>query len=276
METLSHKLMTHQPLRLDGGMGTAIQQRGYEKYPFLDCINIVDPNVVVEIHTAFINAGVDCLVTNTFGSNGRRTPPEWNVELLNKTAVKLARQAIEKRPVYVLGSIGPLGQGGELADVYDAYRPQIDALLASDVDGLLIETITHYSEARLAIQYAQHVDADRPIIASMTLVPGVALPNGDSFYDVASALAQLPVSALGINCIADWEMIWKAVQYLRTEFPHIPTIVSPNAGSPIWTEDGWEYPISAEQFRSKMVDLQGMGVQLLGGCCGVTADYLKK
>eukprot|EP01134_Creolimax_fragrantissima_P004410 CFRG4410T1 len=171
--------------------------------------------------------------------------------------------------VYVLGSVGPI-YVGDIHVARKAYTPQIEALLEAGVDGLLIETITHTADAKIAITIALSIDNDVPIIASVCLHNGL-LPGGETLEDAIFVLASLPVSALGVNCVGGKGVLNNAVLFIREKFPHIPVVAYPNAGMP--SKEG-VYSYTHREFLDTERELREMGVQLVGGCCGVTAGHL--
>ena len=304
-ETASSRVLV-----LDGAMGTMIQRyqlreedfRGYRfaKHPQTltgcnDLLSITCPVVVRDIHRRYLEAGADLIETNTFNAQRISLADyglEDHVRDINLAACELARQAAEdytteEKPRYVLGSIGPtskttsMSTGKEPAldknTLKAAYREQIDALIDGGVDALLIETIFDVENARLAIKAAQETMQQKGKELPIMLSFSVSTPDGhnmlgQSIFDFLDSLSCDPFS-VGINCYADVSEMLPLLQQLGARYPYRISAY-PNAGMP----DGkGQYNKTPEQHQQDLWPLlDGHIVDILGGCCGTTDQFIAK
>ena len=301
---------SHRVLVLDGAMGTMIQRyqlreedfRGYRfaKHPQTltgcnDLLSMTCPVVVRDIHHRYLEAGADLIETNTFNAQRISLADyglEDHVRDINLAACELARQAAddyttEEKPRYVLGSIGPtskttsMSTGKEPALDKDtlkaAYREQIDALIDGGVDALLIETIFDVENARQAIEAAQEAmqrkGKELPIMLSFSVsTPDGHNMLGQNIFDFLDSLSVTPFS-VGINCYADVSEMIPLLQQLGARYPYRISAY-PNAGMP----DGkGRYNKTPEQHQQDLWPLlDGHVVDILGGCCGTTDQFIAK
>jgi methionine synthase I (cobalamin-dependent) len=205
------KRIKQEVFLLDGAMGTELIARGLEVGVRNEYLNVTSPGIVTSIHQAYLQAGSDAILTNTFGANKyalARYGFGDEVVKINKAGAEIARQAAGKEK-YVLGDIGPSGDFLEplgslkAEDLKAAFSQQAKALLDSGVDGFIIETMTALDEMTIAIEAVKSVGGDLPVFASMAFDKA-----GDSFktmmgVDVESAISKivsLDVDAVGFNC----------------------------------------------------------------------------
>lgn len=303
-------LSSKRVLVLDGAMGTMIQRyqlreedyRGYRfaKHPQTltgcnDLLSMTCPVVVRDIHRRYLEAGADLIETNTFNAQRISLADyglEDHVRDINLAACELAREAAdvfttEEKPRYVLGSIGPtskttsMSTGKEPAlDKYRlkaAYREQIDALIDGGVDALLIETIFDVENARQAIEAAQEAMQQKGKELPIMLSFSVSTPDGhnmlgQSILDFLDSLS-CDLFSVGINCYADVSEMLPLLQQLGARYPYRISAY-PNAGMP----DGkGRYNKTPEQHQQDLWPLlDGHVVDILGGCCGTTDQFIAK
>ncbi|HYV50858.1 MAG TPA: bifunctional homocysteine S-methyltransferase/methylenetetrahydrofolate reductase [Dongiaceae bacterium] len=273
-------LLSRQIVVFDGGMGTTLYGHGIPYSQCFDELNLVRPEVVLEIHAGYVEAGAQVLETNTFGANRYRLA-EHNLDqqlvAINRAGVLLARQAAGDRAL-VAGSIGPLGKhlipigNLEPADAALAYREQAEALVAAGADFLILETITHLEEMVVAVRAVN--DLGVPVVALMTFTEEAKSLVGNKPEEVAQALSDMNVAALGANCSVGPQGI---LEVLERMVPHarVPVVAMPNAGLPRLVNGRYIYLSSPEymgDFARKAVNL---GVAAVGGCCGTTAEHVR-
>ena len=303
-------LSSKRVLVLDGAMGTMIQRyqlreedfRGYRfaKHPQTltgcnDLLSMTCPVVVRDIHRRYLEAGADLIETNTFNAQRISLADyglEDHVRDINLAACLLAREAAEdytteEKPRYVLGSIGPtskttsMSTGKEPAldknTLKAAYREQIDALIDGGVDALLIETIFDVENARQAIEAAQEEMQQKGKELPIMLSFSVSTPDGhnmlgQSIFDFLDSLSVTPFS-VGINCYANVSEMLPLLQQLGARYPYRISAY-PNAGMP----DGkGRYNKTPEQHQQDLWPLlDGHVVDILGGCCGTTDQFIAK
>ena len=280
-----------RPLLADGAMGTVIYSRGVDFEQSFDELNLLRPDLILDIHRAYAAAGADILETNTFSATPTHLE-KWNaadkaVEI-NRRGVALARQAAQTagRRVYVAGSVGPTGARlaplGSLRpdEARESFRVQISALAEAGADLLVLETFSDLAEIELAIDVARSVCA-LPIVASMSFNrEGLTLtsvtPEG-----AAQRLAQLDVLAIGANCSTGPRGVHEAISRyqrtlqaanLKTGSPMLSAM--PNAGYPENRSERLFYPASADYFANYARRFVEAGARIVGGCCGTTPEHI--
>jgi len=301
---------SHRVLVLDGAMGTMIQRyqlreedfRGYRfaRHPQTltgcnDLLSVTCPVVIRDIHRRYLEAGADLIETNTF--NAQRISLagyglQDHVRDINLAACQLAREAADAfttddKPRYVLGSIGPTDKTSSMSTgkepaldkntLKEAYREQIDALIDGGVDALLIETIFDVENARQAIEAAQETMRQKGKELPVMLSFSVSTADGhnmlgQSIFDFLDSLSFTPFS-VGINCYADAAEMLPLLLQLGSRYS-CRISAYPNAGMP----DGKGcYNKTPEQHQRDLWPLlDGHVVDILGGCCGTTDQYIAK
>ncbi len=275
---------------LDGAMGTQLFAAGIEPGTCSDYLNIESADIVLNIQKAYIQAGSDAVITNTFGANKyalSRHGHDDKVEEVNQAGAQIARQAAGENK-YILGDIGPTGDFLEplgmlkTDELKQAFAQQAQALLAGGVDGFVIETMTALDEIKIAIEAVKSVSKDLPIFASMSFDKA-----GDSFrtmmgVDVKSAVSLIAVTgvdAVGFNCgttsLEDYVLLAKEYVMAAKEHNNIAVFVEPNAGKPELIEGQSVYKVTPEQFAEMAKQIQAMGINIIGGCCGTTPEHIK-
>jgi len=277
------RLSEGEILVADGATATNYQQMGLaigiapEEWVF------DQPEKVLGLHRAFIDAGSDIILTDTFGATIlrlRESPYAGRTTDLNRQAVTLARQAASTRPgVLVAGSMGPTGMlmdpFGELtpAAAADAYAEQAAALTDGGVDLLLLETFFALEEALAAIEGVRRASA-LPLVVSFSFDQGTRTMMGLSPTRVVEAIAPLGVAAIGANCgrsLADMERVVHELAALNSD---IPLWIKPNAGLPRMVGDTARYdmgPAEMAEYARRFIDA---GARVVGGCCGSSPEHV--
>jgi 5-methyltetrahydrofolate--homocysteine methyltransferase len=270
-------------LLLDGAMGTQLIARGVEVGTCNDYLNIESPDIVCEIHRAYLAAGSDAVLTNTFGANRyalSRHGHSDKVEQINAAGAEAVRRAAGQDR-YVLGDIGPCGDFLEPVgsvkpdELKEAFAEQANALAAGGVDGFIIETMTALDEIEVAIEAVKSV-SELAIFASMSFDRA-----GEDFktmmgVDVESAVSKivsLDVDAVGFNCGTlsldhYFVLTERIVSAVKTSGREVAILAEPNAGQPELVEGNAVYKVSCDEFAAAMEKIHSAGVTILGGCCG--------
>ncbi len=271
----------------DGAMGTMLHAR--ENLPMdtcFDLLNITEPEVVESIHRAYVEAGAELIETNTFSANITKLTAcnlEEECAEINRAGVELARRAAgaaPDRPVYVAGSVGPLGVRlapfGRLTarEAHHAFHVQLAALIGAGVDALLFETFTDLHALAEAIKAARAIDPDIPIIAQMTFTRDNRTTLGDTPAQVARQLSEHDVDVIGVNCSSGPAQILRIVQLMRQAAPGARLSVMPNAGWPEMAGGRVMYPATADYFAEYALAFKDAGACIVGGCCGTTPDHV--
>ncbi|MFW5870644.1 MAG: homocysteine S-methyltransferase family protein, partial [Candidatus Sumerlaeota bacterium] len=231
--------MQESTLIFDGAMGTLIYSRGVFINRCFEEISLSNPDLVIDIHEEYINAGAQVLETNTFGANRIKLSRHGiaeNVEAINRKSVELALQAAEKSEAMVVGSVGPCLLPGQMlspdneTEVREAFAEQIGILADAGVQGLLLETFTNLEEARLALEGAEKTDL--PVILSFAFAEGARTPQGAEIEQVIAELDQDErVDVIGLNCGAGPAPVYDAFERARV-MSQKPFLIQPNAGNP--------------------------------------------
>lgn len=276
---------------LDGAMGTQLFARGVEVGVCSDNLNVQSPDVVCDVHRAYIEAGSDAVLTNTFGANKyalSRHGLAGEVVAINRAGAEIARRAAGDQR-YVLGDIGPSGEFllplGTLKpdELEAAFAEQAEALVAGGVDGLLIETMTALDEVQIAIEAAKSAAGTLPVFASMSFDKA-----GDDFrtmmgVDIASAVSCIVSSgadAVGFNCgtatLEEYvQLAEKLVSEARSQSHETIVFAEPNAGKPELVDGEAVYRVSPEEFAAEAKRIHAAGIAIIGGCCGTTPEHIK-
>ena len=275
---------------LDGAMGTQLIARGTNIGKCNDYLNIESPEIISEIHRAYLRAGSDAVTTNTFGANqfslARHGLAAKTAEI-NKAGAKIARQAVGPEH-YVLGDIGPTGDFleplGSLkpADCYEAFARQAKALLEGGVDGLIIETMTALDEMAIAIEAAKSVCGDLPIFASMSFDKAgndFKTMMGVDVEAMAAKITPLGIDALGFNCgtasLDEYvELAKKLLSAVNALSDDVRVFAQPNAGKPELIDGLAVYKVSPEDFAAAAKKIWLIGVSIIGGCCGTSPAHI--
>ena len=273
----------------DGAIGTQLQIVGLEPGGCGEAWNVDHPERVMEVQRRYVDAGSDCLITNTFGGcrimldrhgNGER------VREINAAGVRIAREAFRDREGFVIGDIGPFGgllePHGEISEslVREAFREQADALVKAGADAIIIETQTSYEELGIGIEEAKASGAPC-VIGSMAYdvtrdQSKLRTMMGISPEEAAIFMVDSQVDIVAVNCGAGVDMGWaaRAVEAYR-KVSNLPTMAQPNAGIPELVDMKVVYRQSPEDMVHDLSDLLAAGASIVGGCCGSTPDHIR-
>jgi methionine synthase / methylenetetrahydrofolate reductase(NADPH) len=267
----------------DGAMGTMLHAAGNSLDRALPELNLSNPDLVGAIHASYISAGVDVIQTNTFGANRLRLDHNGSagsVRDINLAGVRLAKAAREPagRQVFVAGSVSPAVTASQrrrtgAAERVAAVREQIEALVEGGVDLLVLETFGYLEELVEAVGVAVEIGGV-PIVAQATFTSDCSTPGGETPGDVARALRDLPIAALGSNCTLGPQGLLTVVEELRRG-SSLPVSALPNAGMPRRVHGRrFEYTIDGDYFARYARRYVEAGASLVGGCCGTTPTHI--
>jgi 5-methyltetrahydrofolate--homocysteine methyltransferase len=272
---------------LDGAMGTQLFARGVEPGRCNDWLNVERPDLVLDVHKAYLDAGSDAVLTNTFGANrfalGRHGHADKAFEI-NKAGAQVARKAAGEG-CYVLGDIGPTGDFleplGTLKpdEVREAFVEQIKGLCEGGVDGLIVETMTAIDELVVALEAAKSAGDGLPLFASMSYDRGPAGFRTMMGVDVATAVSlmtALGVDVVGFNCGTATldEYVELAKEYVSAAQGKAQVFAEPNAGKPELVDGQAVYKVTPEEFAAACGKIHAAGIHILGGCCGSTPQHI--
>ena len=262
-------------LLFDGAMGTQLQARGLVAGELPELLCLTHPEVVTEVHAAYVAAGADVVTTNTFGANAAKLGDAATVEEVFSAAVSCARAA---GPRYVAADLGPTGQllapMGPLAfdDAYELFARQVRAAAAAGADLFVIETMSDLAEAKAAL-LAVHENSELPVLVTMTFEEDGRTFLGTTPEVAALTLSSIGASAVGVNCSLGPAEVAPLVARMA-EWAPCPLMVQANAGLP-HVEDGVTvYDIGPDEFAAAVAPMLEAGVTIIGGCCGTTPDHI--
>ncbi len=281
-ELLARLLDPEQVIMFDGAMGTMLYARGVFINQCYDELVLRSPDLVREIHAAYVKAGAEVLETNTFGANRAKLTQyglEGQVSAINTKAAQLAREAAGEHRL-VSGAVGPLGVRLEpygptgKEEARGLFREQMLALKAGGADCFLLETFTDLEELEQAILAAREVDAGMPVIAQATVGPDLRTAFGASPEDIARVLDRWGVDVIGLNCSVGPQTILEAIERMATVTTR-KLSAQPNAGMPRDVGGRSMYMASPEYMATYARHLIQAGAKIVGGCCGTTPDHIK-
>ena len=273
----------------DGAMGTMLHAHGVGFDKCFDELNLTQPSAVAEIHRAYIEAGAQLVITNTFGANRFKLAKhglEDHVVQINRASVDLAKRVVSAsfREVLVAGDVGPLGVRiapfGRVQpeQARAAFAEQIRALAESGTDLIVIETFSDLYEIREAIRAAKEVgashDSPLPIVASVTFTRDDRTVLGDDPMKVARALRDEGADVIGVNCSGGPAQLSRILKQMYQAVPNGKFWVKPNAGWPEQVGGRIMYPADADYFGEYALSFREMGACIVGGCCGTTPQHI--
>ncbi|QJR38210.1 bifunctional homocysteine S-methyltransferase/methylenetetrahydrofolate reductase [Gemmatimonas groenlandica] len=279
---LARLLDPEQVIMFDGAMGTMLYARGVFINQCYDELVLRSPDLVREIHAAYVKAGAEVLETNTFGANRAKLTQyglEGQVTAINTKAAQLAREAAGDHRL-VSGAVGPLGVRLEpygptsKDEARGLFREQMLALKAGGADCFLLETFTDLEELEQAILAAREVDAGMPVIAQATVGPDLRTSFGASPEDIARVLDRWGVDVIGLNCSVGPQTILEAIERMAAVTTR-KLSAQPNAGMPRDVGGRSMYMASPEYMATYARHLIQAGAKIVGGCCGTTPDHIK-
>ncbi len=303
-------------LVLDGAMGTMIQRYGLKEEDYRgelfrnynsdlrgnnDILSLTRPNIIKEIHNAYLDAGADLIETNTFNANAVSQADYGLQEFvyeMNKASASIARACADEftarqtdKPRFVAGALGPTNKTASLSpdvndpgfravsfdDLYQAYYTQAEGLVDGGVDIFLVETIFDTLNAKAALFAIQDLlkkkDLDIPVMVSGTItdLSGRTL-SGQTVEAFLNSVSHIDLFSIGFNCALGAKELRPFVEEMSLKAPFY-TCVYPNAGLPNQFGDYDETPETMSAYVRDFLDHHF--VNIIGGCCGTTPDHIR-
>ena len=266
----------------DGAMGTMLYARGIFLNRSFDELNLTQPDLVAEVHQAYVRAGADVVETNTFGANRIKLGAFGladKVHAINVQGARIARHAARDH-AYVAGAIGPLGiriepwgrTGVDEAEQY--FAEQARALVEGGVDLFVLETFRDVNEISAAIRAIRSV-CDLPIVAQVTTEEDGNTLDGVAPESFVPRLEQQGADVVGLNCSVGPAAMLETIERMA-QVASAKLSAQPNAGSPREVEGRNIYLCSPEYMASYARRFINHGVRLVGGCCGTTPDHIRQ
>lgn len=289
MKKLLQEAVLERRLVCDGAMGTQLMLAGLEPGGCGELWNLTHPDRILGIQRRYVEAGADCVITNTFGASRimlQRHGQAEQLRAINQAGARIAREAFGDRDGYVLGDIGPLGAilepYGDLpaADAQAAYEEQASALVDAGVDAIIIETQTSLDELGLAIEASKTAGAPC-IIASLAY----DLSADKTFYvtmmgvfpeKAAEFVEEKGAHIVALNCGTGMDMmgVAKVIRLYRKNCK-LPTMGQPNAGLPVLEGGKAVYKQLPSDMALGVPEVLAAGTNIVGSCCGSTPDHTR-
>lgn len=286
MSSLLQEWLSAGPLITDGGWGTQLQLRGLPLGAHPDLWNLEEPEKVESVASAYVDAGSDIILSNTFGSSrillARHGEADKAYEISRAGAAisKKAALACTDRSVRVFASMGPSGvilMMGEVSEeeLFDAFVEQATGLKDGGADAVVVETMSDPGEAALAVKAAKQLGF--PVVASFTFDSGKNKDRtmmGTTVEEVVSRMSDAGADAVGSNCGQGIDGFIPICRRMR-EVTDLPIWMKGNAGLPEMVYGKTLYRQTPEIFAEKAFILRSEGANFIGGCCGSTPDYIR-
>lgn len=275
------EFMENNLVLFDGAMGTQLQNKGLKLGEVPETFNIEQRDMIVEIHREYIEAGSNVVTTNTFGANEKKLQSTiYSVEEIIDAAVKAAKEAIGNKEVFAALDIGPIGELVEpmgiltFDEAYEIFKRQVVQGEKSGADLILIETMTDLYEMKAAILAAKE-NTNLPVLATMSFENDHRTFTGCLPSSMAVTLEGLGADGIGINCSLEPKEIRPIVEELMN-WTNLPVLVQANAGLPSVIDGKTHYEIGPEEYSDDVLAFIGIGVSMLGGCCGTSPEYIRE
>ena len=259
-------------LIFDGAMGTMLQNK-IPAGTLPEILNVTNPDLIIDIHRQYVEAGSDIITANTFGANGLKfDKTEFSVEKIIFAAIDNAKFAGAKFAALDLGPLGQMLQPSGVIGFEQAvelFARQIRAAVLANADLILIETMSDLYEVKAAVIAAKE-NSRLPVVVSMTFDENLRTFMGCDAITAAVFLNAIGVDAIGVNCSRNPFMIAPVVDVFAAH-SSIPVLVMPNAGLP---SPSGAYSVTPDQFAHALTEYYEKGVSLFGGCCGTTPEHI--
>ena len=262
---------------LDGAMGSVLQQHGLKLGGLPEELNFTEPDLIRSVHRSYIEAGAQGIYANTFGANRHKLQnSKYSVDEIVKQGIRLAREAAGGTDVLVGLDIGSLGRmlrpTGDMPvdEAYDMFREVMVA--GREADFIAIETMTDLMEIKTALLAAKE-NTDLPVICTMSFEQNMRTFTGCSAASMAMTLSGMGADVIGMNCsLGPKDALPIVEEILR--WSSVPVLIRPNAGLPDPATN--LYNTTPQEYADVMEQIAGMGVKVLGGCCGTNPDYIRE
>ena len=291
------EMIKNHYLLMDGAMGTYYSQIYPSEENISESANITRPEQIERIHAEYIAAGAQILRTNSFAShatgltgqplhradNGQATLQTIydNVYKSYEIAQKAALRADNK--IWIAGDIGPIPTNGAISDdeILVQFETMLDALLDAGAEIILFETFADFEYLLPAIHYVKKQVTKKNLTFSPVIMTSFCLnkfgctKTGISASNLVKTAADSGmIDVIGFNCGVGSTHMKRIIQKL--DFGDIPVSIAPNSGYPDFIRDRNVYQDNVGYFCENMAEIASLGVNILGGCCGTTPQYIRE
>ena len=268
---------------LDGGMGTLLQNQGLKPGEKPEVWNITHPDIIIDIHRQYFDAGSNVVCTNTFGANLLKFNKD-ELEAIIKAAIenaKIARDTSKsQKNKYIALDIGPSGKMlkplGDLdfEEAVSIFAQTVKFGVKYGVDLILVETMNDSYETKAAL-LAVKENCDLPVIVTNAYSEDGKLMTGASPFAMVALLEGMGVDALGANCSLGPKQLTNVAKEL-IKYSSVPVVLKPNAGLPKLIDGKTVFDVEPKEFAKDVAALVKEGLRVFGGCCGTTPDFIKE
>ena len=285
-EFLKFQIESGLPVFFDGGIGTMIQKTGYTDYDIPEDLSIEKPEIIADIHRAYLEAGANVLTANTFGAlplkliSAKYSCAQYIEASLaiQKKCIAEAEAAGNVRPHFASWDTSQIGRllepMGDLTfdEAYETYKEAAVIAEKAGAELAIIETMADLREIKAAV-LATKENTNLPIFASVTFQPNLRTLTGADIRTCVVYLESLGVDLIGMNCGGSLSEDDKIIaEYMR--YAHLPVAAEPNAGLPTVIKGKAVYLVTPEEFAEHHKKYRELGVSVFGGCCGTTPDHI--
>ncbi len=274
--------LNNNPVYLDGGMGTLLQEKGLKAGEMPERWNLTHREEIVAVHKAYFGAGSNVVTANTFGANSLKLSYEELEEII-KAAIQNAKEAKNffdnKDDKFIALDIGPTGKLlkplGELdfEDAVEIFKKTAVLGEKYGADLVIIETMNDAYETKAAL-LAVKESTRLPVIVTNAYGEDLKLMTGASPEAMVALIEGMGADALGANCSLGPKQLKPVVEKLL-KYASIPVVIQANAGLPRVENGKTVFDVCAEEFAEQTAELVKAGVRVAGGCCGTTPEYIK-
>lgn len=276
------RYLSERVVILDGATGTELQKRGMPKGVCPEQWVAENPEVILEVQREYVKAGSGIIYACTFGANKIKLEEfglSHRTYEINKRLAELSKEAAGEGCL-VAGDMSPTGKFmepfGDMAfeECVEAYKEQIRGLLDGGVDLFVIETMMDIQEARGALLAVKEF-CDLPVMVSMTFDEKKRTLTGTDPVTALITLQSMGADAVGCNCSTGPEDMLEVIALMKP-YARVPLVAKPNAGLPKLVDGKTVFDMGAEEFGTYAGAFIEAGVNLIGGCCGTTPEYIRK
>ncbi len=272
----------NEVLILDGATGTQLHKRGLPPGVCPEEWILENPNALVEVQSAYKNAGSDAVYAPTFGANRKKLPPYMDVYETNLRLLKLCRQAVGE-DVLIGGDLSPTGEllypmGSMTEDeLISVYEEQIRAFYDFSVDFIVIETMMDIREVKCALLAVKNIYKEQkcPVFVTVTLEESGRMLTGTDPLTAMLIAEHYGADAFGLNCSSGPDKMLPVIDALLP-YASVGLIAKPNAGLPRQENGETVFSMAPSDFKKYARRLVERGVNLIGGCCGTSPEYIRE
>ncbi|MBU7319489.1 bifunctional homocysteine S-methyltransferase/methylenetetrahydrofolate reductase [Paenibacillus oleatilyticus] len=271
--------LRRQVLVGDGAMGTYLYQMGFPVGISYEELNLLEPDVIMDVHRRYYEAGARLIETNTFSANREKLSKyglEQEMEAINRAGVELARKAVGD-DAYVVGAIGSIRAGKRknvrTAKVKEDLRDQIEVLVDTPVDGLLLESFYDLEEMLIALRLIRKV-SELPVICQFATEGTDSTHDGILLTEAFRKLTAAGADVVGFNCRSGPNGLMRSLQRVAGMEGAPPFSVFPNAGIADYVDGRYTYAATPEYFGETARKFVDLGARIIGGCCGTTPEHI--